>query len=438
MKINFVKAICITSALSLGLVSCDRFLDITPTGKVIPQTTEDFRAMLTRAYHLYPQHIALTNLKTDEVKAGNASESLKAIFTWGEANAITGSTEMPYGQMYQAIFYTNYIIQNATKYATSSSELNQVLGEAYAFRAYTYFQLVNLYAPAYNGSNGAEKAVPIITKVQLEGDFPRATIDQVYSLIQSDITEAEKFINQSSFEEGYNYRFTTTALTAFKARVFQYRLEWENALREADKVLEAKSDLEDFNQFSVLPSSYKSKESIMNLDFAVNATSDRFSRVSNEHLGLYDQDNDLRFVKYFRKDGSNYRTTKYSTNNEFKVSFRIGEIYLVKAEAEARLNRFSESKNTLLKLAKTRYNATGYTNFETKINGMSNTAYITELLNERARELSFEGLRWFDLRRTTQPEIIHIFDGDTYTLSAGDARYTIPFPREARLKNPVL
>lgn len=438
MNRNFIKTICITSALSLGLVSCDRYLDITPTGKVIPQTTEDFRAMLTRAYHLYPQHLALTNLKTDEVKAANASETLKAIFTWGEASATTGSTEMPYGQMYQTIFYANYIIQNAEKYATAGVELNQIIGEAYALRAYTYFQLANLYAPAYNGSNGNEKAVPIITKVQLEGDFPRATIDQVYALIQSDITMAEGLLSQSSFEEGYNYRFTTTALGAFKARVFQYRLDWENALKEANKVLATQLDLEDFTQFTILPSSYKSKESIMNLDFAVNANTDRFSRVSNEHLALYDRVNDLRFEKYFRQDGANYRTRKYSASNEYKTSFRVAEIYLIKAEVQARLSNFSESKNTLLELAKKRYNTTGYTNFEAKINGLSGNAYISELLNERARELSFEGLRWFDLRRTTQPEIIHIFDGDTYTLSAGDARYTLPFPKDARLKNPAL
>ncbi|MCE3024880.1 RagB/SusD family nutrient uptake outer membrane protein [Riemerella anatipestifer] len=69
---------------------------------------------------------------------------------------------------------------------------------------------------------------------------------------------------------------------------------------------------------------------------------------------------------------------------------------------------------------------------------MSDTDYYTELLNERARELSFEGLRWQDLRRTNQPEITHIFGGETFKLEQGDTRYTVPFPKEARLKNPEL
>lgn len=40
-----------------------------------------------------------------------------------------------------------------------------------------------------------------------------------------------------------------------------------------------------------------------------------------------------------------------------------------------------------------------------EINAMSQEKLITEILKERARELAFEGHRWFDLRRTTRPEI---------------------------------
>ncbi len=435
---KIIKPLLIVAALSSVAISCDRYLDITPTGKVIPQTTEDFRAMLTRAYALYPQHKAYANLKSDEVKAANASESLKAIFTWGEASAVPGSQEMPYAQLYQTIFYANYILENATKYAAAGEDLNQILGEAYALRAYTYFELINLYAPAYNGANGSTAAVPIVSTVTLEGDFPKATLDEVYALILSDLSQAQNLIHQETFESGYNYRFGKVALHAFKARVYQYRNDWNNALSEANVVLGYNANLEDFDNYSVLPSNYKSVESIMNLDMAMNRTTHSFSRVSDAHIALFDQVNDLRFEKYFTKNGSNWQTTKFNSNNELKSTFRVGEVLLIKAEAEAQLNKTAESKATLLTLAAKRYNATGYAAFQAKISGLSPEAYYTELLNERARELSFEGYRWFDLRRTTQPEIIHLFDGETFILSAGDQRYTIPFPKEVRLKNPSL
>ncbi|CEN47502.1 hypothetical protein CCAN11_1450006 [Capnocytophaga canimorsus] len=50
----------------------------------------------------------------------------------------------------------------------------------------------------------------------------------------------------------------------------------------------------------------------------------------------------------------------------------------------------------------------------------------------------FEGHRWFDLRRANQKEIIHTFQGKTYTLKANDPRYTLPFPKEAIENNPKL
>lgn len=111
---------------------------------------------------------------------------------------------------------------------------------------------------------------------------------------------------------------------------------------------------------------------------------------------------------------------------------------MIKAEAQAKLGDEAASKATLLDLAAKRYNSTGLSNFTARINALSGANYYTELLNERARETSFEGLRWFDLRRTTQPEIIHTFDGKEYKLNSKDPRYTLPFPQDARLKNPAL
>lgn len=435
---NIIKPIILVVSLSAINLSCERYLDITPMDKVIPQSVEDFRAMLTRAYQLYPEHKPYINLKSDEVQAKSATEYLKAIFTWDETNASSGSTEIPYATFYQTIFHANYILQNAPKYAPAGAEINQVLGEARALRAYAYFELINIYAPAYNGNNGNATAVPIVSEITLEGDFPKATLNEVYSLILSDINEAGKLINQSSFPVGYNYRFTTTALQAFKARVHQSRGEWTAALEAANLALQGNSKLEDFNNFSILPNHFKSVESIMNLDRTMNSSSYGFARASEEHINLYDQANDLRFAQYFQADGNLWRSKKYSTNNDLKTSFRVAELLLTKAEAEYKSNQEANSKTTLLTLAKTRYNAQGYSDFEAKINGLSGENYYQELLNERARELSFEGLRWYDLRRTTQPKIIHKFDGRDYTLEQGDARYTVPFPRDARLKNPQL
>ena len=42
---------------------------------------------------------------------------------------------------------------------------------------------------------------------------------------------------------------------------------------------------------------------------------------------------------------------------------------------------------------------------------MTQDELITEILDERERELAIEGHRWFDLRRTTRPRIQKILGG---------------------------
>ena len=63
--------------------------------------------------------------------------------------------------------------------------------------------------------------------------------------------------------------------------------------------------------------------------------------------------------------------------------------------------------------------------------------------NERRRELSFEGHRWFDLRRMGMPHIEHKYFLDatnvqTFVLEEKSPRYVLPIPDNARERNPLL
>ena len=51
---------------------------------------------------------------------------------------------------------------------------------------------------------------------------------------------------------------------------------------------------------------------------------------------------------------------------------------------------------------------------------------------------AFEGHRWFDLRRTTRPEIKKEIEDVTYTLVQDDSRYTLRIPQDAIDANPGL
>jgi hypothetical protein len=51
--------------MTASLTSCDKFLDITPTGKVIASTAEEYRNMLTYEYKYFPKDRYMTTVRTD-------------------------------------------------------------------------------------------------------------------------------------------------------------------------------------------------------------------------------------------------------------------------------------------------------------------------------------------------------------------------------------
>ena len=75
---------------------------------------------------------------------------------------------------------------------------------------------------------------------------------------------------------------------------------------------------------------------------------------------------------------------------------------------------------------------------EAEVMDMTRDELRQEIRDERFRELAFEGHRWFDLRRTTLPELVKTYQGETYVLEQGDERYTLRIPPEAIEANPGL
>ncbi|MGN1239102.1 MAG: RagB/SusD family nutrient uptake outer membrane protein, partial [Muribaculaceae bacterium] len=65
MKKTIYKALCI-AAMALTMGSCDEFLDIQPTGRVIITTAKEYREMLTQAYSIVPEDRGLATFRSDE------------------------------------------------------------------------------------------------------------------------------------------------------------------------------------------------------------------------------------------------------------------------------------------------------------------------------------------------------------------------------------
>ncbi len=446
---NKIKQLLLSSLFLFTLSACDDYLDITPVGQVIPNKTSEYRGLINSAYKLVPQHKALLNMRGTQFSPEDdpwgmgldGFDMYKDIYMWNDVATDNAKTqEYPYMSFYQVIFHANEIINNGPDAQDDGSEsLEQVIGEAYALRAFMYFELANMYAPAYNKSTAATvKAVPITTEIDVEQTFPKATLQAVYDRVLNDIDKAESLMVLEQQEGDNKYRFSLESLYALKSRVLLYMQEWQLSANAAQKALAINNQLEDMNSNSyVSNTNYKSKEAMLSLENVTVLVLRDYASISNSLINSY-KDGDLRPLNYFEESWNGYLiANKVSTSSEL-VSFRRAELYLNVAEALAHLNQLDDARTQLGTLLQHRYTPDAYTTEMDLLNSLSDDELIEAILAEREKELALEGHQWYDWRRTTQPEVRKTVKGVEVVLQKNDSRYTIQIPKSAREANPEL
>ena len=413
---------------SLLLSSCDSYLDIQPVGQVIPNTLAEYRALFTTAYNTALNDRGICEIRTDIATIlqsdATSKNSLGDVEKWNDVNPNASTRQFGWAAYYTNIYYANAIIDKKDEISEGSQEdINQLVGEAYLMRAYMHFILVNLYGQPYTATGALEtKAVPLKLNTDLEEIPSRNTVKEIYTSILSDIETARKLINKKEWEIQYLYMG-----------------EWSKSYEASERVLAGKSTLVNLNdEGGKLPNEFTSVEMITAYEVFPNSDYAGSLLLYPSFLQEYEEGKDLRPNKYYQANKNGNYTSIKSGESKFKCTFRTGELYLNSAEAAAHLNKLPEARTRLLKLIENRYTSEGYEQKKNEINAMSQEKLVTEILKERARELAFEGHRWFDLRRTTRPEIKKEIEDVTYTLVQDDSRYTLRIPQDAIDANPGL
>lgn len=442
MKLNKIFAAAVALG-AMALTSCDSFLDIQPVGKVIPTTAAEYRSLLTEAYVTVPDDRGLATMRTDEVLmdatlSANDLDSYLDIWRWNDDTPGENTATFSWRQYYHVLFIANYVIEQQNNITEGTeAEIRQMVGESYMLRAYMHFLLVNNHAPAYSKvSNPASvKAIPLKLDSDVESTLSRDNLEDVYKSIIADLASAQEYLNVDNWDLGINYRFNTLSVDALRSRVYLYMENWSKALAAARRVLAVKSELADVN--SLLPNAYNSVENIVALEQVMGAQYTRAVKVDRDFYRLYNS-NDQRRRTYFNQvTSSNILLTKGGSNT-YTCTLRVGEVLLNAAEAAWHSNEFDAARQYLLTLQKARFNENGYTAKAEAVEAMSNDELLDEILTERARELAFEGHRWYDLRRTTQPRMVRTYRGEEFVLEQNDSRYTIRIPSAAISANPEL
>lgn len=411
---------------------------------VILSTAADYQAVLDNFFIFNSHEPSFGMLCTDNITADlalwqGANETHRNAYIF--AKEILGSPSSQaydWTPPYQNIANCNIVIEGIQKIKNEVllTEYNNILGSALFLRANNYFSLTQHFTVPYNNAaSNSSLGVPIRKTTDVNEKSVRPILKENYDNILDDLKNAEKLLPDLP---SYQTRPSKASALALLARVYLTMGEYEESLSCAEKALSIYSELIDYNTLKVtdefvFPTYPKNIEVIL---FAGSQTAAPLFRYQTTHvdLGLYNLygDNDLRKSLFFKKGSGNIIQLKGQYTGEYSpfAGFATNELYLMKAECQARLKFTESSMETLNLLLRKRWRKD---TFVPLVATESDEALQT-ILNERRKEIPFlSNIRWQDLRRLNQDPrfaktVVHTLDGVDYILEPNSPRYVFDIP----------
>lgn len=182
------------------------------------QTPDHFKLFATQFYGWTVDFKQLDDSPHSDVRSDLRTGITLDVYSNG-TNSIP-SSDKTYTNNYNRIRQVNTLLQQAEGYA-APADIETSVGEAHFFRAYCYFDLLQVYGDV------------IITRTPLDIDSPemqmaRNSRDEVVDFILEDLEEAIRLLPEaneiSSKDEG---RLSSQAASAFLSRVALYEGTWQ-------------------------------------------------------------------------------------------------------------------------------------------------------------------------------------------------------------------
>lgn len=436
--------------LSIALFSCekeDSFLDKKPIQSLtVPTTLQDFQEILNNesVFNSYSPSLGVmsgedyyvtTSIWTNST--GTATE--RNAYLWAK-EIYNGEQGYSWDALYKAVYYANVVLDGLSGFPVSTSnqsQFNQIKGSALFYRSIAYFDLLQLFSAPYSiTSTGNELGIPLRLNSDLNIKSTRALQNTCYEQVLNDLQLSLQFLPTTST---YKTQPSKIAVWALLARVYLIIGDYEKSHAAANSCLSAYSNLLDFNDITPTTFSISTEfvsEDIFHTGIAGSLIFGRTRAIIDSTLYRSYEDNDLRKSVYFytSADGQiRFRGTYDFTGQKFS-GLATDEIYLTRAECNARLGRTDQAMTDLNILLRNRWkkDSNGNTTYLNKSASTTEEA-LAIILKERRKELLFRGLRWYDLRRLNKEPrfattLTRVINGVTYTLPPNDKKYVFPIP----------
>jgi len=150
-------------------------------------------------------------------------------------NETSLTVEQLWYQRYHFIASSNAIInQVAEDDLIIDAELSNVLGQAHAYRAWSYYRLISHYAKGYIiGNPSSDPGVPLLfaSEAPFESQ-PRSTVEAIYNQMEIDIDQAIAYFENASSPDNKSHLSINSAY-GIKARIALSKGDWATAASAA-------------------------------------------------------------------------------------------------------------------------------------------------------------------------------------------------------------
>ena len=231
-------------ALSMGMMSCDDFLDELPDNRTEANTEEKIQKLLVSAYPTH-DHMAITEFSSDNVDDMGENNPYTERFydqCYAWADVTEGDNQDPesyWMDLYNCIETANMALEGIESMGgATTTSLKEAQAEALLCRAYAHFMLVNVYAMHYDANNPSEVGISYVTETEkeLNPQYQRETVHENYAHIAADLEAALPNVGDSYYDVP-KYHFNKNAAYAFATRFYLYYEKYDKAIEYATKTL---------------------------------------------------------------------------------------------------------------------------------------------------------------------------------------------------------
>ncbi|MBF1562075.1 MAG: RagB/SusD family nutrient uptake outer membrane protein [Prevotella salivae] len=444
-----VKSI-VTGLLSVALASCN--LNIPPLDQFSDpdaiNNVSNARSLLSSAYTAYPHpEYEFSLLGNDFVPTSLSIKDVSSLnlYNWSDRE-ISKLAPSLWQNYYNVIAQCDALLERMDNVKTSSTEEQNekqtITAEAKTLKALCYFQLLKVFAPAYD-LNPDAPGVILKTHLGIE-DKQRSSIRDCVSTIRGLLSDAAQ-MDGTSRNNGW---LSKTAVLYLQADVALYSGDYETAITSGNAVI-AKANDAYFTSEGI--SNLWAKDSYAGRIFAFNTHSTYYSNIQfsmqegdyfcvNPKLNV--GTSDLRYTSFtypFVMNGTvrtllgKYnRCNKLNQTTAYINTMRYAGAYYIVAEAYCRKGE-TEAARVLINHY---WHCIGVSEAPA---GITNQALLELILTDKQREFVGEGVNFFDLKRThlaSLPRYSQWGTSASSSISSTDYRWNFPIPvSEYRFNN---